>query len=174
MQEETTFLSVNISASTRLNITYQRPSCGTNTMAGPWPSNVSVKLLYQMKLWNYFVISIIHMTCYNNHIPQFMWRTRFHDVVECTWLTSREWIYMTCPWELFCGFPNWSVVILSSYYKSRDDWRDNWFNTCVLRISPSASWLSILLIHIISKVKTRQSQRYKSKEFAKNSFCNFD
>ena len=39
----------------------------------------------------------------------------------------------------------------------------------VLRIPPAASWLPILLKHIGSQVKTRQSQSYKFKEFAKIS-----
>ena len=36
-------------------------------------------------------------------------------------------------------------------------------------IPPTATWLPILLIHIRSQVKTRQSQSYKFKKIAKNS-----
>ena len=36
-------------------------------------------------------------------------------------------------------------------------------------IPPAAPWLPILVIHIISKVKTRQSQSYKFKKIAKNT-----
>ena len=35
-------------------------------------------------------------------------------------------------------------------------------------IPPAAPWLPILLIHIGSQVKTRQSQSYKFETFAKN------
>ena len=38
---------------------------------------------------------------------------------------------------------------------------------CILKIPPAASWLPILLSHIGSQVKRRQSQSYKIKEFAK-------
>ena len=36
-------------------------------------------------------------------------------------------------------------------------------------IPPAAPWLPILVIHIRSQVKTRQSQSYKFKKIAKNS-----
>ena len=36
-------------------------------------------------------------------------------------------------------------------------------------IPPAALWLPILVIHITSKVKTRQSQSYKFKKIAKNT-----
>ena len=39
-------------------------------------------------------------------------------------------------------------------------------------IPPAASWLPILVIHIRSQVKTRQSESYKLKKIAKN--CNFE
>ena len=40
-------------------------------------------------------------------------------------------------------------------------------STASIRIPPAASWLPILLSHIGSQVKRRQSQSYKFKEFAK-------
>ena len=53
--------------------------------------------------------------------------------------------------------------------KTREPGKMNWvnWNTCILRIPPTASWLPIPLSHIGSQVKRRQSQYYKFKEFAK-------
>ena len=57
---------------------------------------------------------------------------------------------------------NWWNHFRSCFY-----WMELEQLECVLRIPPAAPWLPILLIHIGSQVKTRQSQSYEFKEFAK-------
>ena len=84
-------------------------------------------------------------------------------------LMAELWYVLWVQYNLYKKKNHLKVVSNERWFLTRNKIKKERLECLRSEIPPAAPWLPILVIHIRSQVKTRQSQSYKFKKNAKNS-----